>query len=249
MQRLNISKGEIKATVTSSGAWVLELKKGDKDICMPGFEYEKDGLIKKRGGIPILFPNAGKEVLSSSFTLKQHGFARDMEWEVYQIEKSNLTLKLVSNKQFYEDFPYKFEALARFSVLENGFSIDLKVTNLSNEILPIAPGFHPYFNLPVDKREQLKLKLGGFNKEKFQFDGKTTYLISTGSTVVSLPDIGKIEMLYSDNLRNVSIWAEPDGNHICVEPWVGGEGAMLDPAKRVNVPVNSVANFQLSLEF
>lgn len=72
--------------------------------------------LSVRGGIPILFPICGNlpentyTYNGQTYTLKQHGFARDLPWQVTEQvthEKASLTLVLNSNEQTRAVYPFE----------------------------------------------------------------------------------------------------------------------------------------------
>ena len=71
----------------------------------------KRSIENVRGGIPILFPNAGPVDSSKYPNLKQHGFARDSsKWKsVWSLDGFKETLE--SDKDTLASYPYNFSLL------------------------------------------------------------------------------------------------------------------------------------------
>ena len=243
MSLLTIGKGETIAVISDDGGWLKKFLVREKDILVAGFEYEKEGKIKKRGGVPVLFPNAGKEIKTDLLNLSQHGFARDMVWEITEQYEDKLVLQIIDSIDTFKLFPFHFQSEMTFVVLENFISITLNVLNTGQIDLPLAPGFHPYFLLSKENREKLVL-----NQHSFIFDGTTTYKSSESPINFKLPKIGGISLSYSDNLKNVSYWAELSGNYICIEPWVGPEGAILNKSEMVNLKPQENVKFNMDIK-
>jgi galactose mutarotase-like enzyme len=243
MSLLTIGKGDTIAVISDDGGWLKKFSVRGKDVLVAGFEYEKEGKIKKRGGVPILFPNAGQEIKSDLFNLSQHGFARDMVWEITKHSEDKLILQLVGTVDTFKLYPFHFQSEVSFSVSENCINISLSVLNTGQIDMPLAPGFHPYFNLLKENRDKLVLK-----QHSFVFDGTTAYKNSKSPINFELPEIGEISLSYSDNLKNVSYWAELSGNYICIEPWVGTEGAILDESALVNLKPQQIAIFNMDIK-
>lgn len=83
LSKIKISNGESFAIIVPErGGIVTEFKVGDKRILYLDEETLEDLEKNVRGGIPILFPQAGSLSETSKYPLKQHGFARNMPWEV-----------------------------------------------------------------------------------------------------------------------------------------------------------------------
>jgi galactose mutarotase-like enzyme len=79
-----------------------------------------DPTLTVRGGIPILFPICGNlpantyTLNGQSYTLKQHGFARELPWEVVDQatdDRASITLSLTSNDQTRAVYPFDFQLL------------------------------------------------------------------------------------------------------------------------------------------
>ena len=74
-----------------------------------------------RGGIPILFPNAGfltdEQKSETWWNLPQHGFARTNEWKVIESKTTNASVILAKEESAQED--EKTEQILRASVWQN----------------------------------------------------------------------------------------------------------------------------------
>lgn len=242
MSLITIGKGNAKAIISDLGAWLTLFNVGDKKILMLGYEYEQDGKTKRRGGLPILFPNAGKSIESENLKLSQHGFARDMKWQITYKSDNELVLSLKDTKETFDQFPFHFICNLTYLLNDNSLNVFLSVTNNSSIVMPIAPGFHPYFNLLQEKRDMFINPINDF-----KFDGTTKYVNSKSPLKFELPDVGKILLTYSDEFKNLSYWAQPDGNFICIEPWVGEEGAIINTSQVVNVKPMQTLEFDLNI--
>lgn len=111
---------------------------------------------------PVLFPIVGRvwndkyQVNNSSYELKQHGFARDLEWTLVSKTKTKAILKLIQDENTLVKFPFNFILTATFELNENGLKIKHEVTNSNAVDLPFSIGVHPGFNLPWDESEKLE---------------------------------------------------------------------------------------------
>lgn len=237
-----ISKDNLSCRLELDGAVVSEIKFKDRDILFPYKKYLVGDIYKNRGGIPFLFPNAGKPVLDEStrINLKQHGFARDMVWKVLAEDMSKIVLGLNDNDETFKIFPYHFDLIMIIEVSGNTFSQAVTVNNNSKNDMPIALGFHPYFYVPIDKKDDFEFKISDFEN--------TQYLENNGIVEFTLANIAKLKMKTSLNLKILAIWSEPNRHHICIEPWVSGENAILDVQKCVKVKPGESETFSMKLE-
>jgi galactose mutarotase-like enzyme len=121
---------------------------------------------------PVLFPIVGRvwndkfKVDEKTYELKQHGFARDLNWSVISTSKTKAVLILNQNEFTLSKFPFSFSITAIFELNENSLNICHKVLNTSEVDLPFSIGVHPGFNLPWDASEKLEDYFIEFKKEE-----------------------------------------------------------------------------------
>lgn len=105
---------------------------------------------------PILFPIVGRvpddtiTVDGASYPLTQHGFARDREWTVVTSDDSSASLRLRSDDETRQRFPFAFELTAHYAVDDDGFVTTYEVHNPGQCFLPVSIGSHPAFAWPVE---------------------------------------------------------------------------------------------------
>ena len=96
---------------------------------------------------PILFPIVGKvaddtlRIDGKEFTMKQHGFARDAEFE-----KKGDRYVMVGDGQ-RENYPFKYELAVTYRVEGKSLYCEWSVTNKDNKEIHFQIGAHPAFNL------------------------------------------------------------------------------------------------------
>ena len=106
---------------------------------------------------PILFPIVGKvnenkyRLENETFTLNQHGFARDQEFSIVEQSNSSITLINTSSKTTKEIFPFDYTLKVVFSILEKELKVTYTVENNSSQKMYFCIGAHPGFNCPFDK--------------------------------------------------------------------------------------------------
>ncbi|HSM81258.1 MAG TPA: aldose epimerase, partial [Nodosilinea sp.] len=117
--------------------------------------------LSVRGGIPILFPICGNlpdnqyRLDDETYSLKQHGFARDLPWQVTQQTVDNaagLTLELTSSKATLAQYPFDFKLAFTFRLSGHILELQQRFTNLADRPMPFSTGLHPYF-LATDKSQ------------------------------------------------------------------------------------------------
>lgn len=111
---------------------------------------------------PVLFPIVGKlkedEFLfeGKSYKLGQHGFARDLDFDLIESNTSSCTFQLVSDTKSKEKFPFDFIFQIKYELRENKLSISYKISNPSKEPIFFSVGAHPGFKCPLLETENFE---------------------------------------------------------------------------------------------
>ncbi len=219
-----------------------------------------------RGGIPILFPICGNLNTSSSvfgkdfLQLKQHGFARDAQWQYSFNEKSLCLILSESNitKKYYPfDFELKIEVFLKINCLE----FQITIFNKTDNAMPINFGLHPYFNISDFKNlEFIDNPLNCQNQEK--------NLISKTLDELKNINLGVDLLMYTSGIsafrdkilkRQVTlnhpypfdlgvIWSDPPRRMICLEPWTSPRNSFIDGFRNIMIPSNDNQRFDASIQ-
>jgi len=102
---------------------------------------------------PILFPIVGRlkdnETIIDNkvYNMSQHGFARDMDFDLVHTTNNSITYKLTSNEDTKKYYPYSFELIITYKLINNKVTIDLKVNNTNSCDMYFSIGAHPAFNI------------------------------------------------------------------------------------------------------
>lgn len=229
--------------VPERGGIVTKWSLQGQDILYLDEERFNNPNLSVRGGIPILFPICGNlpdnifSYKNQNYCLKQHGFARDLPWEVLgqsTSDSAKIILSLKSNSQTLEVYPFEFELIFSYELTGNKLIINQSYENKSAEVMPFSFGFHPYFS--CFNKNQLHLD---FPAHEYQSKtGDKTYPFN-GQLDYELPEIDiaftklqgqtasfddrqrnlKIILNYSDSFSTLVFWTLKDKDYICVEPW------------------------------
>lgn len=128
---------------------------------------------------PNLFPIVGRlnenKYLKAGkvYEMNQHGFARDLEFEVVDVSKQIATFSLQDNAETLERYPYKFQLKITYQLDGNKLMVSYQVENKSNEEMPYSLGGHPAFNLPINGEgtfEDYRLQLSPVPKNLDYFE-------------------------------------------------------------------------------
>ncbi len=227
-------------------SWNLQ----NQDILYLDAERFRDPSLSVRGGIPILFPICGNlpdntyTYNGKQYILKQHGFARDLPWEVTDRvtnELVSLTLVLSSNDQTRAVYPFEFQLAFTYQLKGNTLEIQQRYTNHSSEPMPFSTGLHPYFftsdksqlefEIPASEyQDQITKEVhpfsGSFDLSRDEIDvafgqlnDKSTSATDTGRQV-------KITLSYSDLYATVVFWTVKGKDYYCLEPWSAPRNAL-----------------------
>lgn len=130
---------------------------------------------------PVLFPFVGslkdKKYLwqGKEYPMGQHGFARDMEFEVIEKEAEQIIFKLVSDAQTLEKYPFAFELTISYALKGEELTVGWKVQNPSTENLYFSIGAHPAFLCPAHgENNKAGYQLSFAGVEELHHHGNTT---------------------------------------------------------------------------
>lgn len=234
-----------------------------------------DPSLSVRGGIPILFPICGNLPESTythdgqSYALKQHGFARDLPWEVLDRvtqDQVSLTLGLSSNDQTRAVYPFDFQLEFTYTLQGQTLSLQQRYINRSREVMPFSIGFYPYF-LVLDK-DQLRFEIPStsaldqpsqieqpfFNTFDFalsEIDWAFPQLTGQTASVSDLSRHTRITLTYSPEFSALVFWTLKGKDFYCLEPWsalwnalnMGDRLFYLDPGATLEAAVNLTVDF------
>jgi len=250
---------ENKASISPErGVNLLELIMEDKKIL-----YLDEGTFKNRetnikGGIPILFPNAGPipdELKDGIYgSLKQHGFARDLEWSVVKTENGFKSI-LISNEETMKVYPFEFKLELEHRFEENGsFMIIQSVTNLEKEKdINISSGLHPYFNVKSSEKKNIKFNFEGGKiiEEKFETwaNGKAISIENHGFPLeVEIPGLGTLIFTLSSDFQRIWVWSQEGKDFVCVEPVMRDKGGIIIDPEKIKPGETHISSFNIAMK-
>ena len=111
---------------------------------------------------PVLFPLVGKVTdgnythNGTTYTLGQHGFARDMEFVVTKESETTLTFTLTSNAHTHTLYPFSFELSITYTLSGKDLSIGYQVVNTDETTIGFKLGAHPGFMCPLFENEKME---------------------------------------------------------------------------------------------
>ena len=206
--------------------------------------------LSVRGGIPILFPICGNlpdntyQYEGREYTLKQHGFARDLPWEVTEqtsTDFAGLTITLASNPQTLALYPFEFQVTFAYELQGNTLTLRQSYTNLSKEPMPFSTGLHPYFwvsdkpqlQFDIPSSEYLDQKnktthsfTGSFDFDRDEIDVAFPQLTRQSATVTDPSRNLQLDLEFDPSYSALVFWTLKGKDYYCLEPWTGLRNAL-----------------------
>lgn len=236
--------------VPERGGIVTRWQLRGQDIFYLDAERLTNPELTVRGGIPILFPICSKlpdntyTVEGQSYTLKQHGFARDLPWQVSDRstqECVSITLTLESNDVTRALYPFDFYLAFTYRLRGNSLELEQQVTNRGDRPMPFSLGFHPYFQ--ISDKSQLQFEIpatqllnqqtgesqsfsGQFDFEQDEIDVIFRELSSQVATVSDRARNLRLTMEFDDFYPFLVFWTVKGKDFYCLEPWSAGRNSM-----------------------
>lgn len=196
--RIRIQNEWGSAEVDSLGAQLMSHKNAE------GVEYLWQGNPAFWSGrAPVLFPTVGAVrngetiMKGKPFTMKRHGFARNLEHAVLDSGKDFVTFSLRDSEETKKQYPFSFELRVTYRLTEAGLATELYVSNSGAEELPFGIGGHPAYFCPVMPGE-------AFEEYSIMFEEKETALCPTIDLQTGLIDFNKREKVL-DNQTEIPL--------------------------------------------
>ncbi len=249
MARYKLENELIEVEIDEHGAELKSLVRKDNET-----EYMWNADPKYWGRTsPVLFPFVGAvkdstyRTKGKSYSMGQHGFARDMDFSLSEKTTDALWFELKSNENTLEKFPYEFLFKIGYRIENNKVTVIWHVENIGSEILPFSVGGHPAFNnrknskllfdidgsiksrtlvngLAGDEIDTIPLNNSFLDVTKKLFDKDALVLENQSIHKVSLcEESGEAYLTLTANCPLMGIWSPvgSDVPFVCIEPWYG----------------------------
>lgn len=223
---------------------------GDRELMYLDADRFTDPTLSVRGGIPILFPICGNlpdntyKIGDQQYSLKQHGFARELPWQVTHqstTTAASLTVTLESNDATRQVYPFDFSVSFTYRLRGGELVIDQTYTNKSDTPMPFSTGLHPYFLAPA--KEQLTFEIpatsyqekqtgeihpfaGKFDFSQAEIDAAFTNVTGTVATATDAGQQLTLTMTSSEHYRTVVFWTVAGKDFYCLEPWTAPRNSL-----------------------
>lgn len=241
MGEIKLVNGNMSAVINYHGAELKSLNKGGRE-----YMWNADPKYWNRTS-PVLFPFVGQvadgifRYKGQEYKMGQHGFARDMDFELIESDNVSCKFMLSSNDETKAKYPLDFVLFISYKLAENGIEVIWEVKNNGNETLEFSIGAHPAFNCILDdsaimikkdgqpvetfvnsvfgkglltnEKTSIKLENGVMKLNQNSFDGDA-YVIEDSQTdevVILNKDLEKV-LSVKYSSPLVGIWSPPGKN-------------------------------------
>jgi glucose-6-phosphate 1-epimerase len=225
------SPGNSSAEVYLHGAQVTSWKPagGEEQLFLSRTsEFSSNASI--RGGVPVIFPQFGKEG-----PLPRHGFARRMEWALVKAEEG--PSGVTASFQFRDDqatrriWPHAFLAGLAVTVGGQHLTLTLSVTNMAHEALSFTGALHTYLHVSAIQEAFIEglsgrtyLDTVGGRTEKIQTEEKLAFKGEVDRIYFNAPP----EVVLHDRQRQVNVATQGFPDVVVWNPWVELSATLSD---------------------
>ena len=143
----------LKAVFKPQGAELISLTKNETEYIWQG----NPEFWNRQA--PVLFPFVGAEKNNSyiynnvSYSIGQHGFARDKNFTVVSQDDNSIVFGLKPDEDSKTKYPFDFTLQLKYTLTNDGLTTAYSVQNPSDQDLYFSIGGHPAFNCPFEKEQ------------------------------------------------------------------------------------------------
>ena len=169
-----IATPQLSIQVSEHGAELCSIRSNEKE-----YLWQADPAFWKRHS-PVLFPIVGSVWENEyrnegiTYSLSQHGFARDRDFELIAHQPHELRYRLQSDEETKKKYPFDFCLEIGYRIEGNRIEVLWEVKNTGEKVMPFQIGAHPAFYYPDFDAETSERGFFGFDKT----DGLNCILIS-----------------------------------------------------------------------
>lgn len=146
----------LRATFKEQGAELCSLRRKDHNL---EYIWQGDPDIWGRHA-PVLFPIVGKlranqySYEGNRYHLPQHGFGRDMQWQIADKNTDTISFRLQDDAETRENYPFSFEFIINYHLKGDQLLTTYLIKNTGEQEMLFSVGGHPAFVCPLKEGEQ-----------------------------------------------------------------------------------------------
>lgn len=143
-----LSNSQLSIQISSHGAELCSISCEGKE-----YLWQADPTYWKRHS-PVLFPIVGSlwenryRHEGQTFELTQHGFARDMDFELISESADEVCYRLTDNEETHLKYPFSFSLEIGYRILGRQIEVIWRVKNTDERTMHFQIGAHPAFYFP-----------------------------------------------------------------------------------------------------
>ena len=151
MKKYSISNDIYNLTVSDHGAEITSLLKNGRELM-----WQADPAFWGRTS-PVLFPQVGAvwekkyRFGGKTFEMGQHGFARDMDFNLVSETGDELIFELRDTEETRAKYPFAFVLRVGYKLTHDTVEVIWEVVNPSDSDMYFSIGGHPAFNCDLNK--------------------------------------------------------------------------------------------------
>lgn len=215
-----------------------------------------------RGGMPVLFPVCGNlpentlVLPQGRFPMPQHGFARDLPWDLEALEGGDgIRLTLGDGPTTQSAFPFRFQLSLDYRLEPDALAIQAVVEHRKAAEepgpMPFALGLHPYLQveslaqagvdgLPERCWDHLTASEVATAEQLARLEQGVDLRVAWPDGAGSAPRVctgpgDAVELQMEPPFAHAVLWSDPPRSMLCLEPWSaprGELGLQLQPGER-----------------
>lgn len=184
---------------------------------------------------PLLFPVVGRLMEGRylfnglTYAMKQHGFARELEFEDVSGTGSSLIFRLRSSPETVLQYPFEFVLTREYRLTADWLEVFTEVANCGSGVMPFSIGEHPGFSLAWRKGDRVEDYYLEFDQpeveeaalldEKGCLSTRTVPVITKGRVLELRRDLFDRDALIFTKLnsRRISLCCRHDNRRVIVE--------------------------------
>ncbi len=215
-----------------------------------------------RGGIPVLFPVCGNlpdgalVLPQGRFSMAQHGFARDLPWDLAALDSGDgIRLTLSDSLVTHSAYPFRFQLSLDYQLEPDALAIRAVVEHRAGAAemgpMPFSLGLHPYLQvarlaqarvdgLPERCWDHLTAAEAATADQLARLEQGVDLRVEGLDGVGSGPRVctgagAAVELQMQPPFAHAVLWSDPPRPMLCLEPWSaprGELGLQLQPGER-----------------
>lgn len=222
LTRIIINNEFAEAEIYLHGANLTQYKpKGKDDVIFNGRESQVTPPKSVHAGIPICWPWFGPHPADN--TKPQHGFARDMLWQVKSTRTlyngTEVVLSLSDNEMSYALWPFHFTLELTFTVGKH-LTVELKTVNSGDKPFTITQALHTYFKVGNIQETEITgientlfIDYTDANRQKLQEgplyisrEVNRVYIPTAAACTINDPVLGRKIVVEKEESHSTTIW-------------------------------------------